>query len=297
MPSKEPVLLVVLIDTAELRWYVACVGLDGTPAPLICSEPGNLDGYVGESFDEQVSFLRHRLSGVLQRGCDRLWAREKKPCRIVFLTDGPFPQAPPALTERVAAHFVEWMANPPVVFLSRTGDFSHREALPLRRLAGEWDPAHETVFDASVGELLALPSQSEGWEVVPNKPSRADHTPTPPPTSPGSSCLDWSAAMQAVGGDRDLLASVVEATLDEWPQCIDSLKEALQADDAATVHRVGHTLKGSLKLFNATPAANIALLLEETGKTGYLEGAAPMLEALDSQIQKLLPELSRFLSE
>ena len=81
MTDKEPVLLTVLIDTSRLRWYVAGIRLDGEPLPLLRSEAGNLSPYLGIPFDDQVSFLRHRLSGVLQRGCDRLWGRQINPAR------------------------------------------------------------------------------------------------------------------------------------------------------------------------------------------------------------------------
>src|SRR6266849_810917 len=110
MAAKEPVLLTVLIETAKFRWYVGGIGLDGAATPLFCSEPGNLKPYVGVPFDEQVNFLRHRLSGVLQRGCDRLWGRQLKPCQIVFVADGSFVEADSKLTRRVAEHFVAWMA-------------------------------------------------------------------------------------------------------------------------------------------------------------------------------------------
>ena len=124
MTAKEPVLLTVLIETASLRWYVAGISLAGEALPLLKSEAGNLSPYLGVPFDEQVSFLRHRLSGVLQRGCDRLWGRQKKPCQIVFVADGPFVQASAELTARVAEHFVEWMTRPPVVFFTTARGFA-----------------------------------------------------------------------------------------------------------------------------------------------------------------------------
>jgi hypothetical protein len=60
MTTKEPVLLTVLIETANLRWYVAGIGLNGEPLPLLRSEVGNLSPYLGVPLDEQVNFLRHR---------------------------------------------------------------------------------------------------------------------------------------------------------------------------------------------------------------------------------------------
>ncbi|NLX99482.1 MAG: hypothetical protein GXY83_25380 [Rhodopirellula sp.] len=167
MSSKEPVLLTVLIETACLRWGVAGISLSGDPLPLLLSEPGDLKPYVGIQLDEQVSFLRHRLSGVLQRGCDRLWAKQKKPCHIVFITDGLFTDAATELTERVAAHFVEWMTNPPVVFFTTEHGFHRGEHLPLSRIAGCLSEEYREALETGLAALLGVWDHPDAWENVP----------------------------------------------------------------------------------------------------------------------------------
>src|SRR5437764_7082220 len=104
MEPKTPVLLLVLVETARLRWFVASLGLDGRAAPLLRSEAGDLDKYLSLPFDEQGSFLRHRFCGVLQRGCDRLWGRSSKACQFVIVFDGLLPDATRTPTQAVAAH-------------------------------------------------------------------------------------------------------------------------------------------------------------------------------------------------
>ncbi len=169
MTAKEPVLLTVLIETASLRWYVAGIRLAGEPLPLLRSEAGNLSPYQGLPLDEQVSFLRHRLSGVLQRGCDRLWGREKKPCQIVFVADGPFAQAARELTRRVAEHFVEWMTRPTVVFFTCPDGFAAGGKPVLQTEAGELDAALRQALDAGLPPLLAARAQPDAWELAPTK--------------------------------------------------------------------------------------------------------------------------------
>jgi hypothetical protein len=173
MTAKEPVLLTVLIETAKLRWYVGGIGLDGAATPLVCSEPGNLKPYVGVAFDEQVNFLRHRLCGVLQRGCDRLWGRKQKPCQVVFVADGPFVEAEPELTDRVAEHFVAWMANPPVVYFVIRGGTMSAPPSQLDAVAGslaaEWRPALET----GLSHLCVARELLDAWELVPTKKTPA----------------------------------------------------------------------------------------------------------------------------
>ena len=170
MNVKEPVLLTVLIETASLRWYVAGIGLAGEPLPLLRSEAGNLSPYLDLPFDEQVSFLRHRLSGVLQRGCDRLWGRQMKPCQIVFVADGHFAQAAPELTRRVAEHFVEWMTRPAVVFFTCGDGFAACDNLSLRTEAGELDDQLRQALDAGLPALLAARDQPDAWDLSPTRP-------------------------------------------------------------------------------------------------------------------------------
>jgi hypothetical protein len=169
MSEKEPLLLTVLIETSRLRWYVAGIRLSGEPLPLLKSEAGNLSPYLGIPFDDQVSFLRHRLSGVLQRGCDRLWGRQMKPCQIVFVADGPFIQADAELNSRVAEHFVEWMTRPPVVFFTAAHGFASPEPRVLNQVAGELDGFLRTALVAGLTALRETLDQPDAWELVPTK--------------------------------------------------------------------------------------------------------------------------------
>jgi hypothetical protein len=162
MEPKAPTLLLILVETARLRWFVAAVGLDGTTAPLICSEADDLEKYRGLEFDEQVSFLRHRFCGVLQRGCDRLWARDRKACQFVFVFEGLLPEPTGALTQTLAGHFAEWLLKPPVAVFAATG-------AGLERLSGTIDAPLEELFNAHLTELLAAQDNPTVWELVRQK--------------------------------------------------------------------------------------------------------------------------------
>jgi hypothetical protein len=163
--DKTPVLLVVLVETARLRWFVAMIGLDGRTTPLLCSEPGDLEKYHGLTFEDQVAFLRHRFCGVLQRGCDRVWARDARPCQFVFVFEGELPEPTGTLTRTFAEHQVLWMIKPPLVVFNRPD-----AAGPLERLAGEMDGQHEQTLLAHLGELLAARENPEAWELSRKKP-------------------------------------------------------------------------------------------------------------------------------
>lgn len=171
MTDKEPVLLTVLVETSQRRWFVAGITLDGQEIPLICSAAGNLDPYVGAAPDEQVNFLRHRLSGVLQRGCDRLWGRRMKPCHIIFVAEAEFEPGNPDLTRRVAEHFVAWMSNPPVVFFTSEKGFATSQPPDLAQIAGELAPDHRQALNAALPQLTVAMEDDQRWELAPNKPT------------------------------------------------------------------------------------------------------------------------------
>jgi hypothetical protein len=169
MEAKTPVLLVVLVETSRLRWFVAAIGPDGEATPLLRSEEGDLDKIHGLGFDDQVSFLRHRFCGVLQRGCDRLWARQWKAYQFVFVFEGPFPGAPDGLTRAVADHFAEWLLNPPVVVYASANGFGRGETPRLDTIAGAMDAQSGERLHARVGKLLAALDDVEAWELSPKK--------------------------------------------------------------------------------------------------------------------------------
>lgn len=170
MSNKRPVLLTVLIEPQSFRWYVAGIDLSGTVTPLLCSQKGNFAGYIDQPFDDQTSYLRHHLAGVLQRGCDRLWGRQEKPCQIVFVSEGAFLDAPPELTSRVAEHFVEWMTSPPVVFFLREPSETGEES-SLTPIAGEITPGWLTAVVTGLPQMISQCSEDDPWELIMTKPS------------------------------------------------------------------------------------------------------------------------------
>ncbi len=171
MAPKEPVLLVVLVETRELRWTVAGIGLTGEPIPLIRSLEGNLSPYLGAEPDEQVSFLRHRLAGALQRGTDRLWGQARKPCQIVFVAEGPFPEGEADLGRRVGQNFVDWMSRPPVLYSESEEGFAPDRPVQLKSLAGTIDDPLRAALEAGLPRLWELMSDDTPWELAPTRPT------------------------------------------------------------------------------------------------------------------------------
>jgi len=103
--------------------------------------------------------------------------------------------------------------------------------------------------------------------------------------------IDLSAALKATDGDVELLAEVVEAFLDEYPDLLTHLEPALAERNLAHVQRISHTIKGGLRLFGNVPSHAFAERLEEMGASGCLENGAETLESLKSSLALLRGQL------
>jgi len=103
--------------------------------------------------------------------------------------------------------------------------------------------------------------------------------------------LDESVALSRVGGDMDLLREVVGLFLDDYPQSLELIRQAVAAGDQSSLERHAHSLKGSVSTFGAQEAFDAAQVLEKQGRTGDLSGSAEGLARLEQALIHLKPEL------
>ena len=105
---------------------------------------------------------------------------------------------------------------------------------------------------------------------------------------------DRDAALQSVDGDRELLVEMAVLFLQDSARLLGDIELAVQAGDAAGLHRSAHTLKGSVANFAAEEAYQTALQLESIGKSGDLTGAPARYAALAAEIHRVDAALSEF---
>ena len=77
------------------------------------------------------------------------------------------------------------------------------------------------------------------------------------------------------------------------PEFIQTMKDALDANDAELFTRSAHTLKSNCKTFGAFDFADKAFELEQLGAAGDLESAREKLPALEEAYQQLVTDLQR----
>ena len=109
--------------------------------------------------------------------------------------------------------------------------------------------------------------------------------------------FDWSIALGATGGDRELLREVIGEFLIEYPRLIEQAQTAIRAGDAPTVCRTAHTIKGALKTLGANTASRRAEEFEALLRSGSVEAADESLDVLTAEVDALMPEILAFAGE
>ncbi len=92
--------------------------------------------------------------------------------------------------------------------------------------------------------------------------------------------------MDAVGGNRQLLARVSDAFARQTPQLVDGIRASIAVRDSASLFRDAHKLKGSVSSFPGS-ANELASQLEESARLGDFDRAAAILPRLDLALRDL----------
>jgi len=118
--------------------------------------------------------------------------------------------------------------------------------------------------------------------------------PLPKPAVAG----DAEAGMlRRVGGDAQLLQRMIKIFLKDYPKKLALLRKTLARKDAAAFAAVAHALKGSVSIFGAANARQIAEELQDMGRAGQLSGAAERLARLEEEIANLEKKLRGYRAE
>jgi signal transduction histidine kinase/DNA-binding response OmpR family regulator len=102
--------------------------------------------------------------------------------------------------------------------------------------------------------------------------------------------FDRETAFGRANGDRSLLAELSGIFLEETPEALSRIEQALEAGDKESIARLAHRLKGAL-LTLAAPAAAKAALDLETAVGDELGAARSALARLRDEVEKLEEEL------
>ena len=89
-----------------------------------------------------------------------------------------------------------------------------------------------------------------------------------------------------------MLLELSDTFLEQSPQLISSVREALEGGCADEISRLAHKIKGSVSVFSASKAVSAALHLEQIGKSKDLAHADEAFDRLSQELARLGSELT-----
>ena len=93
--------------------------------------------------------------------------------------------------------------------------------------------------------------------------------------------------LDAVGGDGEFLAELLETYFTDTPQQFTTMHEAISSKNAEDFRRAAHSLKSNSANFGAMELSQKAKDLEELGKVGNLEKAGEPLAEAEEEYTKV----------
>ena len=97
--------------------------------------------------------------------------------------------------------------------------------------------------------------------------------------------------LDRVGGSHELLVEVIDLFLEDAPQLLSTIREAVGRGDADGVRRGAHALKGSAGNFGASTLVAIAHQMEMHAAAGGPDAPGDHLPALETELSELSAEL------
>jgi HPt (histidine-containing phosphotransfer) domain-containing protein len=93
--------------------------------------------------------------------------------------------------------------------------------------------------------------------------------------------------LNAVGGDGEFLAELLETYFSDTPQLFTTMHTAITEGDAEAFRRAAHSLKSNSANFGALDLSQKAKVLEDMGKAGDLSQAGEVLPDVEKEYAKV----------
>jgi len=95
-----------------------------------------------------------------------------------------------------------------------------------------------------------------------------------------------------VDGDTELLRRMVSIFLADAPERLGAIRAAVESNNAESLAKLAHRLKGAVSNFSSAAVTRAALQLETMAQQRDLSNAPEAYEKLKIMIERLTPELA-----
>jgi two-component system, sensor histidine kinase and response regulator len=167
----------------------------------------------------------------------------------------------------------------------------HQPVVAMTALAMNGD--REKCISAGMDDYLSKPIRPQELDAVLDRyvDEKCKGSVEKDQVADANGAIDVAQLLERIDDDRTLLGELVELFRADYPASLSAAEQALEAQNAEALQRIGHSLKGALSNLSARAASAIASDLEVLGKTQNLSHARTTLDRLNVEIQRALSAL------
>jgi CheY-like chemotaxis protein len=167
-----------------------------------------------------------------------------------------------------------------------TGEHIPIVAMTAQAMKGDRERCLEAGMDAYLSKPLRAKQLFDAVEDFYGNQSDGQAS-LPPHQQVVEEAFDAATALESVGGDADLLTEIARIFVEESPERLRDIQDAVRAGDSGRLEQAAHKLKGSVAIFGATAASEAARILEMMGRSGDLTHAASAWVTLEEEIRRV----------
>ena len=139
---------------------------------------------------------------------------------------------------------------------------------------------------AGMDDYLSKPIQAPELQALLQRVASRSGTQVAQTPAAEASGFDYARGMRGV--DQEILDIIAQAFVDQWPHDIDKMRAALAQGDLQSVLHTSHALKGTLAMFGADPARDLAQRMESLCTRGATDEVRALMDPFATEVGRLL---------
>ncbi len=106
--------------------------------------------------------------------------------------------------------------------------------------------------------------------------------------------FDKDEALKTIDNDKEFLKELVEIFINDAPEHMSEIEEAVNSRNSEALEKSAHKLKGAVANFGKNATTDTAFKLETMGKENNLDGVEEVYDTLVKDVESLVNALKEF---